>query len=91
MPDPITQASDATQMLGLLGLTLPSPAYIFGAIVFGIIGIVAYRYGKKAELPLTRWLGLALMLYPYLVTQTWLLYLVGAALCAGMLFDRFRT
>ena len=28
------------------------------------------------------------MLYPYAVAQTWLLYLVGIALCAGILIDR---
>ena len=36
--------------------------------------------------PRTRWLGLALMLYPYIVWQTWLLYLVGAGLCAAIVF-----
>jgi len=52
------------QDLQSLGLTLPSPAYIFGAVVFGIIGFAAYRYGKKAQRTTTKWLGVALMLYP---------------------------
>ena len=42
---------DNLQSLEALGFTLPSPAYIFGAIVFGIIGIVAYRYGKRTGRP----------------------------------------
>ena len=71
-----------------LGLTLASPAYIVGAIVFGLLGIAAYRYGKKAERPRTKWLGIALMLYPYVVPQTWLMYVIGVALCAGVYFDR---
>jgi hypothetical protein len=71
-----------------LGLTLPSPAYLFGAIVFGVIGFVAYRYGKRVGRQLTRWLGLALMLYPYAISQTWMLYVVGAILCAGLFIDR---
>jgi hypothetical protein len=28
------------------------------------------------------------MFYPYLVSQTWALYGIGAALCAGLLLDR---
>ena len=71
-----------------LGLSLPSPAYIFGAVLFGLIGIAAYRRGRKTQRPRTRWLGVALMLYPYAIPQTWLLYVVGAALCATLFFDR---
>jgi hypothetical protein len=74
----------------MLGLELPSPAYIFGAIVFGLIGIAAFRYGRKAGKPVTLWLGIALMLYPYAVSNTWLMYAVGAALCGGLLWDRRR-
>ena len=82
---------DHLQDLQSLGLTLPSPAYIFGAIVFGIIGFAAYRYGKKAQRKTTKWLGVALMLYPYAISQTWLLYVAGAALCVGLFFDRGRA
>ena len=71
-----------------LGLELPSPAYLFGAIVFGLIGWVAWRRGRKLERPRTGWLGVALMLYPYAISRTWLLYVVGLALCAGVALDR---
>ena len=37
-------------MLGALGFTLPSPAYIVGVIVFGVIGLVAY-YCRQAHRP----------------------------------------
>lgn len=67
-----------------LGFSLPSPLYILGALVFGIAGIAAYRYGKKASLPVPKWIGVALMLYPYAISSTWLLYAVGAALCLGL-------
>jgi hypothetical protein len=76
------------KVLQSLGLTLPSPAYIFGAVVFGLVGIAAYRYGKKSGRPRRRWMGVALMLYPYVISETWLLYLVGAALCAALYLDR---
>jgi len=71
-----------------LGLTLPSPAYIFGAVLFGLIGFAAYRHGSKKGRPRSKWLGVALMLYPYLISSTWLLYLVGVALCAAVFLER---
>lgn len=79
---------DELNALQSLGLTLPSPAYIVGAVVFGLIGIGVYRHGKKAGRPRTRWLGVALMLYPYAVSATWLLYVVGCALCVAVYWDR---
>lgn len=75
---------DDLKSLGALGFSLPTPAYLFGALLFGIIGFVAYRYGKKTSASTVKWLGVALMLYPYGVSQTWLLYLVGIALCVGL-------
>lgn len=79
---------DNLQELQSLGLTLPSPAYIAGAVLFGLIGFGAYRYGKRAQAPRIKWIGVALMLYPYVVPNTWLLYLIGVALCAWIYFDR---
>ncbi len=74
-------AQQATGALGALGLTLPSPAYLLGALLFGIYGWVAYRRGKKTANNHVRWAGLALMLYPYAVSETWMLWLLGVALC----------
>lgn len=79
---------DSLQTLQSLGISLPSPAYIFGAILFGLIGIAVYRRGKRAGRRRSKWLGVALMLYPYAVAQTWLLYVAGVALCVGVFFDR---
>jgi hypothetical protein len=80
--------TDALHVAHDMGLTLPSPAYIFGAIVFGLAGLATWRYGKVVERPLIRVLGVALMLYPYAVGSTWLLYLVGCALCAAIWWIR---
>ena len=66
----------------------PTPAYLFGAIVFGLVGFAAFRYGRAHEAPRPLWVGLALMAYPYLVPSTTLLYLIGAALCALLLIGR---
>lgn len=71
-----------------LGFELPSPAYLFGALVFGLVGFAAWRIGRRRERPRTLWLGVALMAYPYLVSRTVLLYGIGLALCAGLLLDR---
>jgi hypothetical protein len=70
-----------------LGFSLPSPAYLAGALLFGLIGFGAYRFGKHSERPTTRWIGLTLMLYPYAVSDTRLLYVVGAALCGWIWLD----
>lgn len=79
---------DLKPMLAATGFTLPSPAYLFGALLFGIVGIAAFRYGRKAENARVKWLGLALMLYPYVVTSTWPMFAVGIALCAAIWFSR---
>ena len=81
---------DELSALQALGLELPSPAYIFGAIVFGVIGFAAFRYGRKHERGTTLWLGVALMAYPYAVSRTWVLYAVGVALCVGIYLDYIR-
>lgn len=74
---------DSLTALESLGFALPSTAYLIGMVGFGMIGYVAYRYGKKMAIPATKWIGIALMLYPYAVSATWLMYVVGAALCVG--------
>jgi hypothetical protein len=81
---------EALQTLEAMGLTLPGPAYIAGAVLFGIIGVVAYWHGRKAKLPVPKWIGIALMFYPYAIAETWLLYVVGAALCVA-LYINWRT
>ena len=79
---------DSLNALSSLGLQLPSPAYICGAIVFGLVGIGAFRIGRKRQRPIIWGLGVALMLYPYLISDTLLMYLVGAALCMGLYVNR---
>jgi len=70
-----------------LGLELPSPAYLFGAIVFGLLGFAAFRYGRQHGRPRTLWMGVVLMFYPYLVSGTAWLYALGLLLCAGIWFE----
>lgn len=67
------RAMNELNALASAGLVLPSPAYIAGAILFGLIGYVAFRRGRKTSTASLTWTGVALMLYPYAVPQTWLL------------------
>jgi len=86
--NPTMNPQDAMQMAEGMGLTLPSPAWIFGCILFSLIGFAAWRYGKVVARPPIRWLGAALMFYSYLTSPTWLLYGVGVALCAAVWWVR---
>ena len=75
---------DLLEILKTAGLELPTPAYLVGATLFGIVGAVAWWHGKKTQRPRAKWIGLALMLYPYAIAQTWLLYAAGAGLCVWL-------
>ena len=78
---------DELKAMESMGFTLPSPAYLIGALFFGIIGFAAYRYGKKTSRQTTKWIGVVLMFYPYLVSVTWMMYVVGVSLCVGLYFS----
>ena len=76
------------QMAHDAGLTWPSPAWIAGCILFSLVGMAAWRWGKVRENRRVRWLGLALMLYGYVAGPTWVLYGVGVALCVAVWWCR---
>jgi len=63
---------------------MPGPAALFASLLFGVIGFAAFRYGKKygSWPPLA--IGLLLMVFPYFVSQTWVIYAVGGVLCGGL-------
>ena len=67
---------------------MPTPAELFGLIIFCIVGFAAFRYGKKAALWKPMVIGVVLMVYPYFVSQTWILYTIGGALCLALLLFR---
>jgi len=70
--------------LSQLGIELPSLAYFIGAILFGLVGMAAWRHGRRTDRPVVKWSGLALMLYPYAVSETWMLWAIGVMLCAWL-------
>jgi hypothetical protein len=65
-----------------------SIAKIVAYIIFGAIGFVAFAYGKKNTFWRPMVIGLALMGYPYFVSETLPIYLIGIALTAALYFWR---
>jgi hypothetical protein len=58
-------------------------------MLFGSVGLGFWMYGRKQK-QLVPWLsGLGLMLVPYFVSNTWVLLVLGAALCALPRFVRY--
>ena len=74
--------NDQVKAMEAMGLAMPSAWYFLGAIVFGIVGYMAWRRGRKIAQPHLTWTGLALMIYPYGVSETWMLWVIGMGLCA---------
>ncbi len=77
------------KQLESLGLVMPTPAYILGAILFGIIGWVAFRRGRTKSVSALTWCGVAMMMYPYGVSETWMLWLLGIAL-SGLVYAKWN-
>ena len=77
----------------MLGINLPQAgdfngAKIFAWTIFGAIGFAVFLYGKKNQFFRTMIIGVALMVYPYFVSGTFLLYLIGIALTGALYFWR---
>jgi hypothetical protein len=77
----------------LAGIALPqagdfSAAKIFAWIIFGSVGFAVFLYGKKSDMLRPMIIGIALMVYPYFISGTALLYIIGAVLTAALYFWR---
>jgi len=77
----------------LAGIGLELADYFSGArilayIIFGAIGFAVFMYGKKNKFVRPMIIGLALMTYPYFISGTIFLYLIGIALTAALYFWR---
>ena len=79
---------DFIKTIQALGFSLPTPAYFFGAVVFGLTGYTAYQWGEVSSRELPKWAGAALMLLSLVTSQTWQLYAAGSSLCAALLLFR---
>ena len=59
---------------------------LLGAVIFGSIGVAAFIYGKKQVSARAMIIGIALIAYPYFVTNTLALYAIGIVLTVGLFF-----
>jgi hypothetical protein len=71
--------------IGLPDLALGS---IVVAILFGLVGFAAFRYGKKNGEPKPLFIGIALMTYGYFVSNVWLSLGIGFVLTLLLFFPR---
>ena len=58
------------------------------AIVFGAIGLGFFTYGKRQRAIVPLLTGIALMVFPYFISNVYLLLLIGAVLMAVPYFAR---
>ncbi len=65
-----------------------SAANLIGGFVFDSIGFVAFIYGKRMNLWKPMLLGIALMVYPYFVSNDAVMIAIGAIGTAGLFFLR---
>ena len=63
------------------------PNFIAG-LIFGSIGFVAFIYGKRMNQWRMMFAGLGLMIYPYFIANTVLLFVVGTVGSAALFFLR---
>jgi len=54
-----------------------SMSNLIAGLIFGSIGFVAFAYGKRMSLWTPMFLGLALMIYPYFVSNDIILWVAG--------------
>lgn len=75
----------ANALLGDLGIPQINDlnfAKIVAYLLFGAIGFIAFSYGKKTANWRVLAIGIALMGYPYFVSTTEMIYIIGAILTA---------
>jgi len=65
-----------------------SAANLIGGLLFGSIGFVAFIYGKRMNLWKPMLCGIALMIYPYFIANTVIMYTIGLLGSAALLFLR---
>jgi hypothetical protein len=59
-----------------------SEGQLLWGLLFSSIGLGFFIYGKKQRVPAPLVCGIALMIYPYFVANTYLLIAIGMALMA---------
>ncbi len=50
------------------------------SVLFGSIGLAYFVYGKKQQKLIPAIAGIGLCVFPYFISNTWAMFLIGAAL-----------
>ena len=64
-------------------------AMLLWGLLFGCIGLGYFMYGKRQANGVVRYAGLALMVYPYFLTNHYALVAIGGALMLVPKFIKF--
>lgn len=68
---------------------MPVGQILLWGMLFGMIGIAYFAYGKKKDNAVIRFTGIALIFFPYLFTNAWLLFFCGIAIMFAPRFIKF--
>jgi len=68
---------------------MANTAQLLWGMLFGSIGFGFFVYGRRQRNPVPLVAGLVLMIYPLFVSNSYLLVLIGAILCAVPYFIRY--
>lgn len=88
-----SQMNDGNKNMILGAMGIPQAGGLDGGktiaiLIFSGIGFVAFVYGKKNSFWKPLVLGILLMGYPYFLTGTWAVFLVGIALTLALYLSR---
>jgi hypothetical protein len=61
-----------------------NPYNLLAGFIFGTLGWGAFAYGRRLELAKPMGIGVALMVYPYFISNPWLLWGTGVCLLAAL-------
>ena len=69
----------------MLSISGASP---FGGIIFGAVGLAAFIYGKKQASFKPMLIGILLMVFPYFISNTVIVFVIGSLLIAALFVFR---
>jgi hypothetical protein len=59
-------------------------AWLLWSSLFSLIGMAVFVYGRRQRRAAALLIGLSLMIYPYFISNTWLLVGIGVVLIAAL-------
>ncbi|HEB54769.1 MAG TPA: hypothetical protein ENI98_00405 [Gammaproteobacteria bacterium] len=61
---------------------MENPSVLLWGVIFGGIGLGFFTYGKKQKAVVPLLIGIALFIFPYFISNVYVLVLVGSVLVA---------